>query len=338
MNKYLLSLLSLGFLVSCSRTDSTEQVVASKYPTAIKIAKVNAVLTEDMIDVPGIIKPEHIVTISAQLMGTVSEMSLKVGQHVHLNESLLRIQSGEVSARYNQAVTELSQAKFDLAREKGLLVKSASTADLVHNLTTRVHVLEAVVQQAKSYVNYLQPLAPFDAVVSKKYVEEGSFVAPGMPLLEIEQVGPFCFESNIPEKLVHSLKKGATYTLEVEGQFLQCALSEFSSAANVQSHEVFAKFRILKAGSLLSGGYATVKIPNSKTTKLYVPKEAVVREGQLDKVFVVGEDKHVVLRLVKVGQVVGSKTELLSGVEASEKVVLLAPVDLREGQIVEVLP
>jgi len=338
MNKYLLSLLSLGFLVGCSRTESNDLVVASKYPTAVKIAKVNAVLSDDLIDVPGIIKPEHTVTISAQVMGTVSEMSLKVGQHVYLNKCLLRIQSGEVIARYNQAVAELSQAKFDLSREKGLLVKSASTADLVHNLTTRVYVLEAVVQEAKSYVNYLQPLAPFDGVVSKKYVEEGAFVAPGMPLVEIEQVGPFCFEANIPEKILHGLKKGSTYSLNLEGQFIKCVLSEFSSAANIQSHEVFAKFRILKTVGLLSGGYATVKIPNSKTTKLYVPTEAVVREGQLDKVFVVGEDRHVVLRLVKLGQVLGNQTELLSGVEASENVVLLAPVDLREGQIVEVLP
>ena len=106
----------------------------------------------------------------------------------------------------------------------------------------------------------------------------------------------------------------------------------------MQTHAVFAKFKLVDTEGLLSGRYATIKVPSIENTKLYVASEAVTREGQMERVFVVRDDHSVVLRLVKIGQISGNKTEILAGVDAGENVVLSPTVGLREGQHVELLP
>jgi len=342
MNTRLLlsSSFALLFVVGCTRPEIRELSSTNKDSLAVATGQVIAISGSDMIDISGVVRPEHSAILSAQLMGTVDAVSVHLGERVHPNELLVKIQSGEVSARYSQAKAQLSQAKFDLSREQGLLLKGASTADLVRNLTTRVHISEGILEEAKAYLSYLQIRAPFEGVIAKKNIDRGTWVSPGVPLIEIEQVGSYSVEANIPEVLAHGLKIGATYKVQISNlnRSLDAKLSEVSSESDMQTHAVFAKFKLVDTEGLLSGRYATIKVPSIENTKLYVASEAVTREGQMERVFVVRDDHSVVLRLVKIGQISGNKTEILAGVDAGENVVLSPTVGLREGQHVEVLP
>ena len=333
MNTRLLlsSSFALLLVVGCTRPEIREVSSTNKDSLAVATGQVIAISGSDMIDISGVVRPEHSAILSAQLMGTVDAVPFHLGERVHPNELLVKIQSGEVSARYSQAKAQLSQAKFDLSREQGLLLKGASTADLV---------AEGILEEAKAYLSYLQIRAPFEGVIAKKNIDRGTWVSPGVPLIEIEQVGSYSVEANIPEVLAHGLKIGATYKVQISNlnRSLDAKLSEVSSESDMQTHAVFAKFKLVDTEGLLSGRYATIKVPSIENTKLYVASEAVTREGQMERVFVVRDDHSVVLRLVKIGQISGNKTEILAGVDAGENVVLSPTVGLREGQHVELLP
>jgi hypothetical protein len=67
---------------------------------------------------------------------------------------------------------------------------------------------------------------------------------------------------------------------------------------------------------------------------LLVPAAAVVQRGQMEMVFIVA-DGHAQLRLVKTGKRVGPDVELVSGVEAGEKLVTEGATTLIDGQPVE---
>jgi multidrug efflux pump subunit AcrA (membrane-fusion protein) len=58
----------------------------------------------------------------------------------------------------------------------------------------------------------------------------------------------------------------------------------------------------------------------------------------MERVFVVGTGSQAVLRLVKSGAAQGDRLEILSGLDAGERVVVNPPAGLREGQLLEILP
>jgi multidrug efflux pump subunit AcrA (membrane-fusion protein) len=66
-----------------------------------------------------------------------------------------------------------------------------------------------------------------------------------------------------------------------------------------------------------------------------VPASALVQRGQLELVFVV-VNGHAQLRIVKTGKRIGDEVELVSGMDAGEKVVLENAAQLMDGQPVEV--
>jgi hypothetical protein len=52
-----------------------------------------------------------------------------------------------------------------------------------------------------------------------------------------------------------------------------------------------------------------------------VPREAVVERGQLQGVYVVGQDEIARFRLIRTGSVQRGTTEILSGVTSGERIV-----------------
>jgi len=279
-------------------------------------------------------------TLAAKLMGTIEEMPVALGQSVRAGDLLVKVAAGETSARLEQSQAQLDQAKFDLARERELLSKNASTADLVHSLETRVTLSEAMVREAETVLGYSIIRAPFDGVVARKCADTGDLASPGMALLEVDGVDRFQVESDIPDSLAGALKLGALADVAVpsSGETFTARLSELSPAADSNAHTVTAKFAVPPGAAMRSGQFARVHVPGMPVRMLLAKASAVSRDGQMERVFIIGEDHRAVLRLVRTGAMIGDRTEILSGVDDGESVVLAPPMGLREGQPLELQP
>ena len=191
--------------------------------------------------------------------------------------------------------------------------------------------------EAEAMLAYTEVRAPFDGVVARKMASLGDLASPGYPLLELEGTTDFQVEAGIPDSLVSGLSVGMPLAIDlpatkarVEGRLL-----ELSSAADPYARTVAVKIALPVAASVRSGEFARVKIPGAPETRLLVPKTAVSRVGQIVRVFV-DIDGKAVLRLVRIGESSGSSVEVLSGLDAGDRVVVDPPVGLIEGRALEV--
>jgi len=134
--------------------------------------------------------------------------------------------------------------------------------------------------------------------------------------------------------------RGAALTVELPaaGRTFTGALAELSSAADAQAHSVLAKISVPAGTVVRSGEFARVQVPGAAVATLLVPATALSLFGQMERVFVIGTDQRAVLRLVKSGASHGDRVEILSGLDAGERVVVTPPASLREGQPLDVLP
>ena len=179
---FLLVAATLALQAACTRREASPAAAETRPPVRVRIEAARIETVPAPTEVTGIVRPMRRATLAAKLMGSIEEMPVALGQRVRAGDLLVRIGAGETSARVAQAKAQLSQALFDLGRERDLLAKSASTADIVRNLETRAALSEAAVDEAETILGYAVVRAPFDGVVERKFVDIGDMASPGLPL------------------------------------------------------------------------------------------------------------------------------------------------------------
>jgi RND family efflux transporter MFP subunit len=334
-----LPLLALTLLAGCSEHRAPEDTAAVLPPARVRTALVRIENLPTLTEVAGTVRPVQHALIAAKVMGVIEELPVTLGQRIKAGDRLVKISAGEISARMLQAQTQLNQARRDLDRERDLLGKGASTADMVKNLEDRFTMTGAMVREAEVMLGYTNVAAPFDGVVARKLASAGDLAAPGMPLLEIEGTGDFQVEAGIPDSLAQQLPSGTPLAVDVPatGAAFSGNLVELSSAADPSTRTVTAKISVPPGAAVGSGQYAHVQVPGVPVRALLAPAAAVSTLGQMERVFVVAGGRAV-LRLVKTGAVRGDQVEILSGLADGERIVLNPPAGLREGQPLEAIP
>ncbi|RUM88478.1 MAG: hypothetical protein DSZ24_03550 [Thermodesulfatator sp.] len=333
-------------------------------------------------ELPGTVEPKKRARLSSKVAGFVEEVRVAEGDRVRQGELLLRLDDREIRER----LQALSQAREALAGElsavsarlrfaeaeyhrfKRLYQEEAATAEEFEAkkseyealssqkkaLEARIKEVEAQLNQVRSLLPYTVIRAPFSGRVVRKWVDAGSFVGPGEPLLEVEsaQAGKrlvFQVEEALYGKASPGLKIVATFPSA--GLSLSLKVTEVVPAVNPQSRTFTVKADLPADFSLPSGSYARVFFPVGKRRGLFVPQTALVDRGGFKALFVVGKEGRVVLRVVRIGKTFFRRSgellpacpakeceavvEILSGVRAGERVVVRPPLGLREGDRVQ---
>jgi RND family efflux transporter MFP subunit len=111
-------------------------------------------------------------------------------------------------------------------------------------------------------------------------------------------------------------------------------VASIAGVADASNRRVNVLVRVENGGkSLKPGAFGEAAFVLKRVAaECVVPKEAVL-EGS---VAVLGADNKVALRLVKVGETDGKRVQILEGVKAGEKVVVLTYSRLKDGQEVKV--
>jgi RND family efflux transporter MFP subunit len=330
---------TLALLAGCSKPELAE-TAASLPPARVRLAVVEATDRPALIEVTGTIRPVQRAQLAAKVMGAISEIPVALGQQVAAGDLLVKISAGEITARLAQAQAQLNVARRDLERERELLGKGASTAEMVRGLEDRFTMTQAMVQEAQVMLSYAEVRAPFAGVIARKLVNVGDLASPGIPLVELEGTDAFQVEVAIPDSLAVALKPGTglAVTVPVAGLSFSAPLAELSSMADSSALSVGAKLTVPPGTAVRSGQFARVAVPGPAVHALQVPAGAIALLGQMERVFVVGEGHRAILRLVKTGVAAGDRMEIVSGLDAGERVVLNPPAGLREGQPLEILP
>ena len=114
-------------------------------------------------------------------------------------------------------------------------------------------------------------------------------------------------------------------------------VSEIVPSGDPSSRSFLVKIRVPMSPGLRSGMFGRARFAGEQQESLTVPETAVISRGQLTGVMVVDEANRARFRLVKPGRRYGDRIEILSGLEAGERVVLEGPDRIQDGSPVSVV-
>jgi membrane fusion protein (multidrug efflux system) len=183
--------------------------------------------------------------------------------------------------------------------------------------------------------------APFSGIVSERLVGTGDYVTKGMKVATVVRIDPVRIELTVPEQYLSLVKAGQTVRLSVD------AYPNETFAANVRfvSPSLKPDQRALTIeaiaenpdGRLKPGLFATAFLQQTApAAALLVPASAVETVAGTSRVFVIGNSNKIEERIVTLGEIVGDRVELASGVKAGERVAANPRGKLSDGARVQI--
>ena len=288
-------------------------------------------------EVTGTVTAASEATLASKGLGLVEEIRVKEGSRVHTGEVLIILDSRALQAQRERAEAELENAKIDFERIKTLFTERSATQQELDNAERAYKVAEAVLSAIRADLSYTIIKAPFDGVITEKMIEVGELASPGRSLLRIEDQEHLRLEVPVAEMDVAGLRIGQTVVVRLDvlgDRVIEGRVVQILPSADPSTHSFWMKADLPSIPGIKTGLYGRMILVIGQRTALVIPQAAVRTEGELSRVYVVGESEVVQSRLVRLGQMQGDRVEVLSGMAPGERILTRAS-EGREGAVIE---
>ncbi|MDH6534309.1 efflux RND transporter periplasmic adaptor subunit [Parabacteroides sp. 52] len=345
-----LGIIAISLFYSCSSADGQQEKgqaavnVETYYPTQSG---------NDGFYLSGEITARQTAVISTRMMGFIHKIHSKPGDKVSAGQLLVSISSDEIRAKKAQIQAMITEAEAaaknaerDYERFRTLYAQNSVSDKELENVALQHTSMQAKVEMAHQQMNevnamlaYTDIRAPFAGTITQKMMDEGSMAHPGMPILMMEQNGEWQIVASVPESYIPYVKVGDAARIEIKslGATLTGKVSELSPSAYRAGGQYALKLAIdtQDQTNIHSGMYVNVFIPHKVKTdtpsKILIDTNSLVYRDQLTGVYVVNDRNEASLHWVRLGKTVGNQIEVLSGLNANDKVVLRAESKLYNG-------
>ena len=350
---------------------------AERLPTPVHVEPVSVAGLAGGVRYSANVQPNQQVTLMFKSSGYVREIrrvktgdgqtrNIQAGDTVARGTVLARVREADYIEKVNQARASLAEAAASLRREKLdydrsnalFQTKSLAKADLDRS-KSNYDTAEARVSGAKSQLDAARIalddtalVAPMNALVLSRTVEEGTLVSAGTQAFTVADLSSVKAVFGVPDVVVRQIAIGQPLSVSVEaipGQRFAGRITSIAPSAEQKSRVFDVEVSIPNAdGRLRSGMIASVETPRvanvAPTADPAVPLTAIVKapgESAGYAVFVLegaGETARARIRAVKLGDVVGNRIAVTSGLNAGERVVVTGATIVADGDHVRVIP
>ncbi len=306
----------------------------------------------------GAVTPIYTVTVRSRVDGQLMEVHYKEGDIVHKGDPLAEIDPRPFQVQLMQAEGQLTRdqallenARIDLARYKTLLTQNAIPEQQVATQQALVTQDEGIVkadqgaiESAKLNIVYSHITAPIGGRVGLRLVDPGNIVhtTDTNGLLVITQIEPISViftiaEDQLPEVLRRTragqrLRVDA-YDRTLNTKLAQGVLATIDNEIDQTTGTVKLRGNFENRGDeLFPNQFVNARLlVEVKQGVTLVHSATIQRNSQTTYVFLVKPDSTVTVRPVTVGTTEGEFTEVVSGLQPGDTVVMTGVDKLQEG-------
>jgi len=319
-------------------------------PEEVEVLTVAAAPAQSAVmdELPGRVVAWRTAEIRAQVGGIVQHQFFQQGAMVHAGQPLFQISpapyradADTARATLQKASAALSRAQVQAGRLKPLVAADAISRQNYDDVIAARDQAIAEVAEARATlrrrqidVGFSRVTSPIAGRIGAANVTEGALVtaADANPLAIVQQIDRVYIDLRQPaDRFAASRAAGQTNALveivaangqmhPVKGHVLFSGI-----AVDPGTGDVLVRVAVDNPGeTLLPGMFVRARLPRAVSAgTLSVPQQAVTRDaGGQAQVSVVGQQDRAHVRRVTVGDVVGGRALILSGLRAGEQVIV----------------
>ncbi|MGR6871598.1 efflux RND transporter periplasmic adaptor subunit [Pseudomonas sp. HK3] len=339
-----LALLIVTALAGCG--DGAEVQQAQEKAVVVQLADVRTATTEHEFTFPAKVMAKTTVDSAFRVSGRLESINLAEGKTIRKGSVIAKLEPEPFERAVRMAEVRLKQAQLELKRVKAIAIKGIGSEKSVDNAEVSFELAEIELEDAKANLEYSVLRAPFNAMVSKRLIENKGFISPGTPVARLQDLSRIHFKFDIPERLVNQYSRSqiAKATAYIDGAInkeFDIEYVEYSTEPNPvsQTYEVVYAMDALKGVEVTPGVRATVKLKGNDDKMpqvLGVPVSALVTGTDNTMSVWVYDEKteRISSKVVAVGPMVEGWVAVLSGLEKGQKVVSAGVTKMKEGLLV----
>jgi membrane fusion protein, multidrug efflux system len=287
------------------------------------------------------LEAEDEATVLAKTSGVIEQVLAEEGQRVSSGQVLARLETERLKLEVARAKAEADKAAENLGRNTRIYEKNLISKELYDQSRFALDAAKAAYQLAALTLRESEIRAPFDGVVSARYIKVGNAIQPNSPAFKVTQMNTLHAHIYVPERDIYKLapKQLATMTLDAwPDKSFKGTILRVNPVVDAATGTV--KVTVAMAGGqreLKPGMFGRVEILyDRRDSAVLVPKDAVLTEDAAQSVFVVADGKAR-RRSIKVGYSDSYNYEVLDGLKSGDQVVTTGQANLKDDARVHVV-
>lgn len=266
------------------RAPAVSQVVAAQRPFI------------DRIEVLGVAKGRQSVTITSDAAELVTAVRFRDGQAVSRGQVLVELKANEQDAGVQEARARLNQAQRDYDRWKTLADRGIAPKATVEQYRAALETARASLNAAQARKLDRTIRAPFSGVVGLSDVAPGALIAPGSPIVSLDDLSVIRVDFDVPDRYLPLLRPGSPISARPDAYpdvVMNGRVAELDTRINTQTRAIRARAEFANGGRLIKPGMMVrVSLEHGARVGVAVPEPAVQYEGDQAYVFLIAQGER----------------------------------------------
>jgi membrane fusion protein (multidrug efflux system) len=308
-------------------------------PTPVLIATLERGTIQGQIRAASTIEAELQVTVHAESVGRITSLVLEEGDTIEAGQVLARIRREAQSLGVERAETNLADAERELARVEALFRQGIASQSELDQARTRVDTASLDKRDRRRDLSNTVIVAPFTGVLTRRFVDEGAFVANGAQVFEITDFSTLVARVYVPERELDRIAVGqpaqivgkAAKNRQGTGSVRRIAPVVDATTGTVKVTIALPTELAGGSNGFLPGMYAEVTLTTERHENVpLVPKPALIHEDEQTFVFIADGDRARRV-LIQTGLADDDFVEVIGGIDVGARIIVAGQTGLKDG-------
>jgi membrane fusion protein (multidrug efflux system) len=296
----------------------------------------------DTFDLPAVVEPNRVVTVSAEVGGRIERLPLEEGSKVHTGDLLVQLNTDLILPEYESAKAQAERDQIEFNRMTNLSKENAATQRELDNATSQRAISKARFDGIRARLERTRIFAPTAGVLNDLLVEEGEYVDAGRPVAQVVDSDTVKVVVEIPERDVAFFSVGEQAEVLANtrdsNEPLVGTITFISALADSKTRTTRTEITLDNRQRLLRSG----QIVNVRLTRqilkdtILVPLLAVIPMEDGKAVYV-ANSSQAKRRQVDLGIIRGDQVQIRSGLGPGDKLIIAGHRFIAPGQKVNIV-
>ncbi|MCA0402667.1 MAG: efflux RND transporter periplasmic adaptor subunit [Proteobacteria bacterium] len=330
---FLIALLGLSFTLIAKH----KKIPHSNEPKIISVetAHVTQKILAEQFETIGSLASTDNIDISAEMAGQIAAIYFTPGAYVKKGTLLIQLDQTVLKSQLASAKANLTLSKASYNRIQELGKKNLASGQTLDKALADLKENENRVKAKVAELAKLNLRAPFSGTLGSRQVSIGQYVKIGQPLVKLVANQKLRVEYNLPERYLGKLHQGQNVSVVSDAfpnKVYEGIVNYIDPAVDKETRTIAVEALIDNSQRTLSAGLF-VRVSHQfgeKRKRLLVPEESLIPTINGQKIFILRDNKAQTIR-VKTGAHHASMTEICSGLQANDIIIVRGQHKLKEG-------
>lgn len=307
------------------------------------------------VELQGSVATKQNVLVYPEYQGVLLRVNVRQGQRVSKGQILGTIDDGGLSSQLAQLETQSALAQTTFERQERLWNQEIGSEIQYLQAKTQYEASLSMVKQMKSQLGRTIIKAPFSGVIDEVMTEQGSVVAPGVPLFRVVNLSNMYVSADVPETYLKSIKKGGNVQVyfPVLDETIGARIRQAGDYINPANRSFPIEIGVPnKAGNIKPNLTARLSINDYTSENAILIPLNVINENAQGEQYVYtaevhtepgrsakAEDNTTIAKqqIITTGLAQGDKIEVKSGLKAGDQIIVEGARSVKNEQEVKIL-